>query len=145
MAKKYTKLVPEGQGGSTPDRDFYYLGGFIESSGNGTAEALPIINVVYREKGNTNSVSGLPFSPNVMGGFNYFKTIPKGCEVRFYFYPTSKQASAFKYFRSEKLGFNITSVTPNANNQTDWIELNEDVLDIEGYAYVPHNSGGANN
>ena len=145
MSKKFTKLIPENQcsGGTEPDRDFVYVGAYIQNSVNGTAEAFPSIRLYSRRVGST----GTPFdvlSPTVMVSYKYFETVTKGYEIRFGFNPTTTQASSFQYFRSEKLGFNITSVVAGQYNYTDWVELNEDVFDIEGYAYVPHNSGGVN-
>lgn len=145
MANKFTKLIPENQcsGGAEPDRDFVYVGAEIENSVNGTAEAFPAIRLYFRQKGST----GTPFhafSPSVHPTYKYFQTVPKGYEIRFGFSPTSTQASSFRYFRSEKLGFNITSVVAGQFNYTDWIELNEDVFDVKGYAYVKHDSGGSN-
>lgn len=145
VTRKFTKLIPENQcsGGTQPDRDFVYVGGEIQNSVNGNSEAFPSVRVYYRAIGST----GTPFhvlSPTTMGSYKYFVTVPKGYEIRFGFSPTATQADAFQYFRSEKLGFNITSVVSGQYNYTDWIELNEDVFDVEGYSHVTHNSGETN-
>ena len=143
MAKKYTKLVPEGQGGSIPDRDFYYLGGEIWASN----ASLPALQVSYREKGSTTSATYVTISPQQASGshasFNYFTKIPKGKEMRLYFTPSTTDVSTFEYFRSEKLNVNITSVTANTTVYTDWVELTEDVFDIEMHSYKEMTGGGA--
>lgn len=136
MLKKFTKL-------STDNRYYCYIGGSVIPNGE---VQIPMIRYYTREKGSTSNGSTLTFAPTTyvgVGGYNYFIKIPKGNEIRFGFYPLSNEAATFKYLKSEKLGINLTNITANTYNYTDWVEVTDDVFDIEIYSYKESDSNGS--
>ena len=131
---KFTKLIKDGSGG-TSDRDYCLVMCDISCGGSGK---VPTVDIVYRADENSSGL-GMTFVPN--GKFMdlcVFRKIPKGQQFKF---SVGSSAEAFGSFKSEKLGFNITTL----GTETEWFEANEDIDDIKIQAITDGTSGGGSN
>ena len=130
-----------GGSGGSDDRDFYYVGGQITASGS---SKIGVINYFIAPKGETSNL--VKHFSNVVQDdtYNFYVKIPKDYVIQFNMLITSTSFMGFQYFKSEKLGFNLENLT-YGSHYTDWIEVTDDIDDIEAYAYAEMSgSGGAN-
>jgi hypothetical protein len=128
----------DGGSGGSDDRDFYYVGGQITASGS---SKIGFINYFIAPKGETSNL--VKHFSNVVQNdtYNFYVKIPKGYVIRFNILITSTSFIGFQYFKSEKLGFNLENLT-YGDHYTDWIEVTDDIDDIEAYAYGQMSGGG---
>ena len=136
---KFTKLIKDGSGGGgsgEQDRDYWLVMCNIQCSGSGSQ--VPLVDLVRRADENSTGVANTFVPSGRLGGVDVFKKIPKGYQIKF---NIGSSAEAFEYFKSEKLGFNITTL----NTQTEWFDVNEDIDDLEIKAYKSGTNGGGSN
>jgi hypothetical protein len=128
---KFTKLIKDGSGGSSPSdsRDYYIICYEAWADGNGT---LSVQYARYSE--NPNFVSSGTW--RFFGEGPLWMTVPKGEKIKI-----KASGEGFQYLRSETLGINITT----SGQPTDWIELTEDLFDLKIYSYVEMTGGGGSN
>ena len=128
---KFTKLIKDGSGGgSSPSdgRDYYIICYKANADGRGTLSASYVLYSENPTKASTGTIHFMASSGNCWIKLN------KGEKIAFKAY-----GDGFEYIKCESLGINITT----EYEYTEWIELTEDLFDLEFYSFVAQTSGGS--